>query len=113
MTLCLDCWRERKANAQQHHRTCRTCGAGFTTDKDWAKQCLPCWRDRRNGGQADDDLTRARERIKELEWELKAASRSTPGLDATMRRRLIQLCHPDKHRGSVASQEATKWLLKQ
>lgn len=28
-------------------------------------------------------------------------------------RRLIQLCHPDKHNGSQAAQTATEWLLKQ
>lgn len=28
-----------------------------------------------------------------------------------MRRRLIQLCHPDRHEGSEASQTATRWLL--
>lgn len=28
-----------------------------------------------------------------------------------MHRRLIQLCHPDKHGGSAAANEATRWLL--
>lgn len=31
--------------------------------------------------------------------------------DAEMLRRLIQLCHPDKHANSEASQKATRWLL--
>jgi hypothetical protein len=30
-----------------------------------------------------------------------------------MLRRLIQLCHPDKHGGSAIATEATSWLLKQ
>lgn len=28
-----------------------------------------------------------------------------------MLRRLIQLCHPDKHQGSEAANAATRWLL--
>jgi len=27
--------------------------------------------------------------------------------------RLVRLCHPDKHAGSAAANEATAWLLKQ
>ena len=39
--------------------------------------------------------------------EIKAHSAIPPD----MRRRLIQLCHPDRHQGSEASQKATIWLL--
>lgn len=31
--------------------------------------------------------------------------------NAEMLRRLIQLCHPDKHANSEATQKATRWLL--
>jgi len=34
-----------------------------------------------------------------------------PSLDRTMLRRLLQLCHPDRHDNSAASQEATRYLL--
>ncbi|CAK0780957.1 conserved hypothetical protein [Gammaproteobacteria bacterium] len=37
-------------------------------------------------------------------------SASFPG---DMMRRLLQLCHPDKHNGSEAALKATKWLLDQ
>jgi hypothetical protein len=40
------------------------------------------------------------------------ARTTVDGLDATMVRRLIQLCHPDKHAGSEAATLATLWLLK-
>lgn len=33
------------------------------------------------------------------------------GIPADMLRRLIQLCHPDKHGGSAASTKATEYLL--
>lgn len=34
-------------------------------------------------------------------------------IGADMLRRLIQLCHPDKHNGSESATAATQWLLKQ
>lgn len=36
---------------------------------------------------------------------------SDDGLTEHQLRRLIQLCHPDKHGGSPASVAATQWLL--
>jgi hypothetical protein len=33
------------------------------------------------------------------------------GLDSKRFRQLIQLCHPDKHQGSVTAKEITQWLL--
>ena len=39
------------------------------------------------------------------------AQTNVAGLDMQMIRRLLQLCHPDKHSNSEASQKATHWLL--
>lgn len=36
---------------------------------------------------------------------------ASAGIPPDMRRRLIQLCHPDKHGSSEASQAVTRWLL--
>ncbi len=36
---------------------------------------------------------------------------SMPAIDQTMWRRMMQLCHPDKHGNNEASNIATKWLL--
>ena len=36
---------------------------------------------------------------------------SSAALDIERIRKLIQLCHPDKHGGSPAANEATQWLL--
>jgi len=35
---------------------------------------------------------------------------TTPSIPAEMWRRLVQLCHPDRHGGSPASTRATQWL---
>lgn len=39
------------------------------------------------------------------------ATTRPPDIPPDMRRRLIQLCHPDRHGNSEASQTATRWLL--
>ena len=39
------------------------------------------------------------------------ARKALPTIPQDMRRRLIQLCHPDRHEGSEASRIATQWLL--
>lgn len=38
-------------------------------------------------------------------------STSVSSLSRDIWRRLVQLCHPDKHNGSKASTEATRWLM--
>ncbi len=59
-------------------------------------------------------------RIQELNQELeKAKKRRRKAVDdpplptphKEMWRRLVQLCHPDRHDGSAAAVEATRWLL--
>lgn len=37
--------------------------------------------------------------------------KKSPSFTKEMWRRFTQLCHPDKHDGSVAANEATRWLL--
>lgn len=45
--------------------------------------------------------------------ELAAATpQSAPTIDAEMLRRLVYLCHPDKHAGTDAAHKATAFLLK-
>lgn len=53
---------------------------------------------------ADNTVLRAR--VHELEGR-----RAGGGLDPEMVRRLLQLCHPDKHADSMASRAATQFLL--
>lgn len=48
---------------------------------------------------------------REQRQEPQPAQPSANGMDITMLRRLIQLCHPDKHNNSEGSQIATRFLL--
>jgi hypothetical protein len=42
---------------------------------------------------------------------IRARQGGTAPFNKTMWRRLVQLAHPDKHGGSTASTEATRWLM--
>jgi hypothetical protein len=87
-------------------KLCRQCGDIFFADETWKKICITCWK-----------LSKG---IKSKNYYEQDSSFSnftfTPPpqpIDADMLKRLIYLCHPDKHSNSQASTLATDWLLKQ
>lgn len=63
--------------------------------------------------QQHDDVkagTDTQSRLTALMEDLKRHD-ATAAIPHDMRRRLVQLCHPDRHDGSEASRIATQWLL--
>lgn len=70
---------------------------------------------RRQLQQRDMELAGLRATLQRQETLFK--QRATPSTSISIplpiMRRLLQLCHPDKHNGSEASQEATLWLTSQ
>lgn len=72
--------------------TCKT--RTFIQDQPWKRVCLDCYL-RTKGKTAPTARTVA------------PAEQIEPG----MLRRLIQLCHPDRHGNSEASNTATRYLL--
>jgi hypothetical protein len=77
--------------------TCPCCEARtFFQDQPWKRMCLSCYLARNPGKR------------RSAEPVLVAAA----GIEPEMLRRLIQLCHPDKHQGSESSNTATAYLLK-
>lgn len=77
---------------------CQRCKSEFyrAADQTWKRLCLDCWRKTRD---------------EPLDYRCKRKSATVPGLDALMLRRLLQLCHPDRHGGSEAATTATQFLL--
>lgn len=74
--------------------TCPSCGSQYLQDQPWKRICLQCY----------------------LQTKGRAAPATryavTPApIEPGMLRRLIQLCHPDKHQGSEAANIATRFLL--
>lgn len=82
---------------------CPLCGSTFLRDSPWKKICLKCYLK-----QKKDDGT-YRERVKPED----AKEYVTVGtqIDPMMIKRLIQLCHPDRHSNSEAANIATRFLL--
>lgn len=72
--------------------TCRT--RTFIQDQPWKLQCVTCYLARKD-------------KTAQIDRTVPAVAPIEPG----MLRRLIQLCHPDKHQGSEAATIATRYLL--
>lgn len=70
---------------------------GYPAKGEWLRLSVPQWLyDKANGNPPAP-----------------AKTPSQLGIPTDMLKRLIQLCHPDKHGGSKSATIATEWLLKQ
>ena len=74
-----------------YQKICRECGSYFLTPNDWSKICRSCW-----------------VASKKTTSDYKVGESTIP---TDMLRRLIILCHPDKHNGSEMALKATQYLL--
>lgn len=84
----MDAWYSRKFS---------TIMEGYPAKGEWLRLSVPQWLyDKANGNQPAP-----------------ARTASQPSIQPDMLKRLIHLCHPDKHNGSQASLLATQWLLEQ
>jgi hypothetical protein len=82
---------------------CQSCGAGFLREpgQQWKLLCLKCYFATKGAAKSANGRMRNKSYV------------PAKGIDPEMLRRLIYLCHPDKHSNSQASILATQWLLKQ
>lgn len=75
--------------------SCKT--RSFLQDKPWKLLCVSCY--------LEQNPTKRRTP------EPAASPPPAPAIEPEMLRRLIQLCHPDRHGDSEASNVATRYLL--
>jgi len=80
-------------------KSCKHCGDKFVADKEWKTMCVPCYIKWKKASE---------ETAPEKKIEIVQAYEFIP---EDMIDRLIRLCHPDKHKNSPASTQATQWLL--
>ncbi len=91
--------------------------------ESWKRLCLSCWkatpaakkaaRDKLAQLTAELSEVRAeRDRLRLRVLTLEHAD-TPPPIPPEMLRRLVRLCHPDRHDGSEAANVATAWLLAQ
>lgn len=105
--------------------TCEECGDTFirAPGESWKRLCLSCWkatpaakkaaRDKLAQLTAELSEVRAeRDRLRLRVLTLEHAD-TPPPIPPEMLRRLVRLCHPDRHDGSEAANVATAWLLAQ
>jgi len=77
---------------------CPSCREPYFRDLVWKATCLECYLDKKGKRRAVPSV--------------RTVTVVEP-IEATMLKRLIQLCHPDRHGNSEASNTATQWLLQQ
>jgi len=91
---------------------CAECGALFfrKTNERWKRVCLDCWiaQKEKQGGRREQ-----RREQREPPGHRSEPSSDGSAIPVEMLRRLLQLCHPDKHGDSESAVKATQWLLKQ
>lgn len=81
---------------------CPLCGTPFFRDSPWKKICIKCYIKQKK----TDGTHKEREHM-----PARPAYTQAPAIAPDMLRRLIQLCHPDKHANSEGANIATKFLL--
>ena len=86
-------------------RRCTDCGGSLFGLPNYARLCKPCFI---AGKQREHDGLV--EVVQQLRAEIERL-RATPTLDPQTMRKLLQLCHPDKHNGSAIANEVTTMLL--
>ena len=97
---------------------CQDCGELFyvTSEERWKRVCRFCYRRemdaRKHVPLLEREIARLRQEIAELTYKLNfKAGKTKVDLDAARLRQLLQLCHPDKHKGSKTATVITQWLL--
>lgn len=83
-------------------RTC-TCGADMSAEPAWKHLCWTCYcrANPRRGYRQQQSAQPA------------GHGTESAGIPPDMLKRLIVLCHPDKHAGSDTANTVTAWLLRQ
>lgn len=117
--------------ADGNPRWCAVCHGDMGNAPAWTVVCTPCFVKAKKQEQVDlaetvdalraeveylhESLTLARAEVRELRSQPPPKPpkppKPQPQIDAATIRRLLQLCHPDKHGGSKAANEMTHWLL--
>ena len=96
------------------YKTCNHCGTGYKAKYPTSKLCFDCWKKREEAFKKYDGLVAE---IALLRYRLETRTTETAPTGATipsgMLKRLIGLCHPDRHhdtpREKVAT-EVSQWL---
>ena len=100
--------------------TCRTCQRPFARAAPYLRTCPLCFKTTKGYKllASDHVLARLQDEIVALNARVQIAearnpAASGPPLSSERLSQLLLLCHPDKHKNSVLSNEVTRWILGQ
>lgn len=90
---------------------CTSCGT-YAGEESWRKLCKRCYAKKKKAEEsAGKSYNKDYERLwREALERLRQQSQESI-INDDLLRRLIMLCHPDKHGGSVVAEDVTKQLL--
>jgi hypothetical protein len=95
-----------------HVASCTRCASPFVrkSDEGWKRFCYRCWK----AARGDDAYARgyaagAAAAKADALFNRPAPAALPAGFDRRLRQ-LVQLCHPDKHAGSLLANDVTQWL---
>lgn len=93
---------------------CDTCGNVFAKKFRSQTTCYRCWSETPEGmawrRRKEAEKARASGGYTKTETKTEYVYKDLPGFDKLMVRKLLQLCHPDKHGQSELSVKVTQWL---
>lgn len=91
---------------------CSRCCLPFHRDVDWRKLCPPCFKETRGWDLKEVDAQFVAVQVDLHNFMLTSdATKPSAGLDAATIKRLIMLCHPDRHDNSAEANAVTALLL--
>lgn len=92
------------------NKVCEVCGQSFETSYTWARMCKPCFISEKKAETED-----LKEAVEYWRGKYEAAVNSNKNkvdFSPDVLKKLIYLCHPDKHNNSQAAHEITQFLLR-
>ena len=90
---------------------CTVCGT-YAGEESWRKLCRRCYAKKK---KAEESAGKSHNNDYERLWKEALArlnqQSQQSGINDDLLKRLIMLCHPDKHGGSAIAEDVTKQLL--
>ena len=90
-------------------RKCKQCGKTFYAIEDWKKICVGCYIESKN---KEKQYNQQYNQYQQQNYTFTPKKEEIKQLDTDTIKKLLYLCHPDKHNNSLTSNEMTKFLLK-
>jgi hypothetical protein len=98
-------------------KSCISCGAPFhfSAGEEWKTYCISCYKQKKRNERQPHDASKPkwteREKIVYVDRVVYKDRIVNESIPQELLKKMIRLCHPDKHGNSQSSNEITAWLL--